>query len=641
MDRPRLEVEIYQIVDDAMMKANRTDGTGFDWCWAEWQRDWMHATPNRHAYRCLPLTIANQTGWWIRNPVGFSAVWDGGTDPGSIAFAFDSDLDPDPDDTRVIWKDWINSQFGEGIITWNTPFLFRTRPKGSRLLVCGPANVFKANAHPLTGIIESDWMSMSFTMNWKIMIAHYPVRFDAGEPLFQAIPLVSNACADLEEAAVTYQRLGDCPEMLHAYNEWHHARRRFHEQKARGEVHPDGWQKDYFQGRDLAGREAIADHMTKIKPPQVRYVDVDVTIPEDQHSSPKAGMRAGRPDKAASAKASSVAIVKVNDDWRRWIAENLMLGTTPESILAAMLGGGIGREEAGRELDLARSSPYTKGAQLLLNRLRKRDWLLASYRKLNRLHPASGAIERRHRLSRQEFLEGYYSTNRPVIITGMMDDWPALRKWNVDYFAETLGDRTIDVQSGRTSGDNYEVESEKFTVTVTFSQFLERVRAAGVTNDFYLTANNSSRNRKALAELWDDIVPFPEYLDGDSPSDGFFWMGPAGTITPFHHDLTNNFMAQVLGRKRVRIAPSWDMPLMHNHHHVFSRVDGRLTPPMPRPGPDQPQILECVLEPGEVLFLPVGCLHFVEGLDVTVTISFTNFAFDNDFASFYATYHKV
>ena len=54
-----------------------------------------------------------------------------------------------------------------------------------------------------------------------------------------------------------------------------------------------------------------------------------------------------------------------------------------------------------------------------------------------------------------------------------------------------------------------------------------------------------------------------------------------------------------------------------------------------------PQILECVLNPGEILFLPVGCLHFVEGLDVSVTVSFTNFVFDNDFASFYTTYHGV
>ena len=271
MDQSRLEVQIYQITDDCMMKPNRTDGTGWEWCWADWQRDWMNATPQRYAYRCLPLTIMNQTGWWIKNPVGFTAIWRGHQHPGTVDFDFDA--------SGEVWKDWINSQFGEGIITWNTPFLFRTKPQGSRLLVCGPANYFKTNAHPLTALIESDWMSMSFTMNWKIMVPGQPVRFDFGEPLFQAIPLVSNVCADLESASVSYQRLNDDPELFCAYHEWDVGRRNFHDQKAKGEVRPDGWQRDYFQGRDAIGREAGTSHMIKVKPPQVRYGSTSKSSP--------------------------------------------------------------------------------------------------------------------------------------------------------------------------------------------------------------------------------------------------------------------------------------------------------------------------------------------------------------------------
>ena len=111
---------------------------------------------------------------------------------------------------------------------------------------------------------------MSFTMNWKIMAPNQPVRFELGEPLFQAIPLASNVCADLEDASVSYQKLTDNPELLRAYQEWDQGRRRFHEQKAAGDVKPDEWQKDYFQGRDAIGQEAASHHMTKVKPPHVR-----------------------------------------------------------------------------------------------------------------------------------------------------------------------------------------------------------------------------------------------------------------------------------------------------------------------------------------------------------------------------------
>jgi hypothetical protein len=355
------------------------------------------------------------------------------------------------------------------------------------------------------------------------------------------------------------------------------------------------------------------------------------------------GIQGGDPTDTPVKPPGKVEFRSFDDEWRRWIAENLLVANSPESVLDVLKSNGFSPQDSVDEIRNAQQSPYFQGSALLMSRLRKREWILSVYRKLNRLHPESREIERKHKLSRDEFLREYYTTNRPVIITGMMDDWPAMRKWNLDYFTEKFGNREVEVQMNRTSGDQgaqYETNSERFIGKIKFGEFVEKARTAGVTNDFYLTANNNSSNRKVLPELWDDIGRLPEYLQSDQPS-GFFWMGPAGTVTPFHHDLTNNFMAQVMGRKLLRIAPSWDIPLMRNYHHVFCQVDGRVTPPAPSPAFEEPQILECVLHPGEILFLPIGCLHYVQGLDITVTVSFTNFVFDNDFSSFYSCYCPV
>jgi hypothetical protein len=387
MSDSQLEVKIYQIVDDSLMKRCRSDGTGWDWDWADYQRAWMDATPNRYAYRCLPLTIANQTGWWIRNPVGFTAVWSGLTRPGSIEFHFDSGAE--------LWASWINSQFGEGIITWNTPFLFRTEPHGSRLLICGPINSFKANAHPLTALIESDWMSMSFTMNWKLMAPTQPVRFEAGEPLFQAIPLARNVCVDLQDASVTYQRLGDDVDVNQAYMAWHQGRRDFHEQKAQGEVKPDDWQKDYFQGRDALGRATATVHMTKVKPPRVHWGSPELAPSAEVGKHVETGTRGDgatidsnpsmskigqsvrtvvekADDRAQSLQIGCRASVKVDREWQRWIAENLMLDVSPTVVIDTMISSGIARDDAVCEVNAALESPYFRGAELLRQRLRQR-----------------------------------------------------------------------------------------------------------------------------------------------------------------------------------------------------------------------------------------------------------------------------
>jgi hypothetical protein len=306
-----------------------------------------------------------------------------------------------------------------------------------------------------------------------------------------------------------------------------------------------------------------------------------------------------------------------------------------------LVSSGVPADLAAAEINQAISSPYLQGAERLRNRLAKRDWVLGCYRKLHRLLPKSGRVERRSGLTQGEFLEQYYAANRPVVLTGMMDDWPAIRRWSLESLAERFCKRDVEVQYGRSSDDQYEVEKDRHRRVLPFGEFLADVASAGWTNDFYMTAGNDSRNKLAIPEMWDDIGPMSELLDSSGPRAGYLWIGPAGTITPFHHDLTNNLVAQVVGRKRVKIVPSWDLPLMGNHRHVFSEVDGRALPPASVPGAYDPQVLECVIGPGEALFLPIGCLHYVEALDVSISVSFTNFVFDNDFCSFYTTYDEV
>jgi len=117
----------------------------------------------------------------------------------------------------------------------------------------------------------------------------------------------------------------------------------------------------------------------------------------------------------------------MTDSWRSWMAENLAQGATPDSLLPVLVAKGFGVGVAQRELDKAARSPYLAPALRLHQRVAKRDWMLDSRRRLRDLARPIAAIERRHRLSRAEFLTDYYAASRPVIITGMMDDWRALQ----------------------------------------------------------------------------------------------------------------------------------------------------------------------------------------------------------------------
>lgn len=328
--------------------------------------------------------------------------------------------------------------------------------------------------------------------------------------------------------------------------------------------------------------------------------------------------------------------------WRCWIAENLAQGGAAETLVRVLVDNGFAAGEARHEVATAEASPYLDVARRLGHRVAKRDWSLAVQRKTRRLrYGGPAAIDRHDRLDRATFLRDYYSANRPVVITGRMADWRAMR-WTPECLAGRLADREVQVQTRRLANPRYESESARHHETMRFADFMRRVTSGRESNDIYMTANNGGANAPALRELWDDIVQIPEYLDDRDPGNlGFFWIGPAGTITPAHHDLTNNFMAQIVGRKRVHLVDGLDIPRMYNHLHVYSEVDLEHIDYDRFPLMRDVDVLSYDLQPGELLFLPVGWWHQVRALDLSITVTFTNFVFDNDFHSIYSTFDAV
>lgn len=331
---------------------------------------------------------------------------------------------------------------------------------------------------------------------------------------------------------------------------------------------------------------------------------------------------------------SNVSPIGISDEWRRWIAENLMLGSHPDTLAGILVQSGVPLRDAEAELAAALASPYLQGVQRLHNRLAKRDWVLGIQAQLNRLMPME--IPRRHQLSGDDFLRQHYLANQPVILTGLLDSAPR-ECWALERLQQRFGERMVEVQFGRNADPDYEMNSIAHKRTMRFGDYVELVASSGHTNDFYMTANNDRQNRQALHELWDDVPKLTDYLTDNQA--GFFWLGPAGTVTPFHHDLTNNFMIQLSGRKRVRLIAPCETPKLYNQRHCFTPVDGRAIDTQRFPAMAGVPVPECVLEPGEVLFLPVGWWHFVEALDISITVSATHFKWDNDFYSSYPTNH--
>jgi hypothetical protein len=225
-------------------------------------RQWMDETAQRFAYRCLPLVIANQAGWMIRCPFGFTAKWNGNVDQKAIRLWYHERKK----DARV------SSHFGYGVLTFSVPYLFET-PAGVNLWVKGPTNVIKDAIQPLEGVVESDWTEASFTMNWKFTRKDTAVRFEKGDPFCMIVPVKRGLAESLDPQV---QPLAANPERLDRYQRWKSSRTAFNERLASNDAAAvkQGWQRNYMQGKDVDGNPH-ADHQTRLTLQQFRHVQDD------------------------------------------------------------------------------------------------------------------------------------------------------------------------------------------------------------------------------------------------------------------------------------------------------------------------------------------------------------------------------
>ncbi|MEO0466269.1 MAG: DUF6065 family protein [Pseudomonadota bacterium] len=215
------------------------------------QREWMDAFPDRHPYRCLPLTMANSTGWEILCPIDVKIVWDGGPMESDIKLFTTGDPNA--------LASFADSHFRRGIVTFHTGHLFRT-PPGWGVWATGAPNFFKDGIAPLTGLIETDWLPFPFTMNWQ-MTRPGEVIFRKGEP-FCFITMMEHG--RLEKIEPKLRMLSSNPDLVEEYEAWRDSRSDFNARLGKGEENAmkERWQRHYMRGQKVAGDDSDS-HQTK------------------------------------------------------------------------------------------------------------------------------------------------------------------------------------------------------------------------------------------------------------------------------------------------------------------------------------------------------------------------------------------
>ncbi|XP_038717903.1 F-box protein At1g78280 isoform X2 [Tripterygium wilfordii] len=252
------------------------------------------------------------------------------------------------------------------------------------------------------------------------------------------------------------------------------------------------------------------------------------------------------------------------------------------------------------------------------------------YRRLYRCHTTlkgfsfdDGNVDRRNDLSLEEFYH-HYDGQKPVLLAGLADTWPARSTWTIDQLSPRYGETKF-----RISGSSRKV-SMKFKDYVTYIDHQHDEDPLYIFDDKFGEAAPDLLKDYSVPHLFQEDLF--DVLDKDQrPPFRWLIIGPERSGASWHVDpaLTSAWNTLLSGRKRWAMYPPGRLPLGVTMHVNDEDGDVHIDSPSslqwwldfyPLLG-EEDKPIECTQLPGETIFVPSGWWHCVLNLETTVAVT--------------------
>ena len=237
------------------------------------------------------------------------------------------------------------------------------------------------------------------------------------------------------------------------------------------------------------------------------------------------------------------------------------------------------------------------------------DDMRAAIRRAGRELPAITEVPRLRRLDAAAF-RARAALGLPFLIEGVVARWPLFA-----LTPQTLRERFSDLPVRARVGDyiNTAFAPDRAMQDMSMLAYLDLVEAGTHALPPYL----GNLELRALNSL----CHWPAWFGKMGPPR--FWLGPAGTVTPLHCDYDDNIFAQVWGSKRIFLSPPHHDEFLYPSEANAILFGSPFNPEAPDfdkfPLARQATMIECIVHPGDMLYVPAGWYHQVRALTFSLS----------------------
>lgn len=220
-------------------------------------------------------------------------------------------------------------------------------------------------------------------------------------------------------------------------------------------------------------------------------------------------------------------------------------------------------------------------------------------------------VERVKRISKPDFLDGFVKPQVPVVIENLVDEWPAVKNWNFDYFKNKFGKKVVPLYDDRPV--DYKDGFNEPHAKMQMGDYIDLLLAQPTRYRIFLY-----NVLKEVPELQNDF-DFPKIGLKLLKSLPMLFFGGEGSHTFMHYDidLANILHFHFQGTKKCILFPYQEKKYLYKvpyslitHESIdFSNPDFERWPALKKA-----KGYEVTLEHGQVLYMPEGFWHFMRYL---------------------------